>query len=74
MVCFGDGVLPVPNSFTEVLGWPQSSFVVFCNILQENPNELFGQPNIFKGCLVFLMYLTSPLLMAMEVISSLLLL
>ena len=29
-----------------ILGWPKSSFGFFCNILQKNPNELFGQPNI----------------------------
>ena len=31
-----------------ILGWPKSSFGFFCNILQKNPNELFGQPKINK--------------------------
>ena len=35
------------NSCILILGWPKSSFIFFCRILQENPNELFGQPNIF---------------------------
>ena len=29
----------------KVLGWPKSSFQFFCDILGENLNELFGQPN-----------------------------
>ena len=28
------------------LGWPESSFGVFHRMLQENLDELFGQPNI----------------------------
>ena len=32
----------------NLLGWPKSSFGVFCNILQKTPNELFGQPNIYQ--------------------------
>ena len=28
-----------------ILGWPKSSFGVFHNILQKNPNRHFGQPN-----------------------------
>ena len=27
------------------MGLPKSSFTFFSNILQKNPNELFGQPN-----------------------------
>ena len=34
------------KTFTKLLGWPKSSFGFFHNILQKNPNELFGQPNI----------------------------
>ena len=30
------------------IGWPKSSFGFFCNILWKNPNEYFGQPNIFS--------------------------
>lgn len=30
-----------------ILGWPKSSFRFFPKILWENPNELFGHPNIF---------------------------
>ena len=29
----------------KILDWPKSSFGFFCNILRENPNKLFGQPN-----------------------------
>ena len=28
-----------------ILGWPKGLFGFFHNILQKNPNELFGQPN-----------------------------
>ena len=35
------------NSCILILGWPKSSFIFFCRKLQKNPNELFGQPNIF---------------------------
>ena len=28
-----------------MLEWPSSSFGFFRNVLQKNPNELFGQPN-----------------------------
>ena len=30
---------------SKVLGWPKSSFGFFWNILWQNTNELFGQPN-----------------------------
>ena len=33
-----------------LLGWPKSSLGFFSSILQKNPNELFGQPNIY--CLI----------------------
>ena len=29
-------------------GWPQSSFRFLRKILQKNPNELCGQPNIYR--------------------------
>ena len=31
-----------------ILGWSKSSFGFFCNILWNNLNKLFGQPNISK--------------------------
>ena len=34
----------VNNNVDYVLGWPKISFRFFHNILQKNPNELFGQP------------------------------
>ena len=33
-----------------ILGWPKSSFGFFRTIVWKNPNELFGQPNIFLPC------------------------
>ena len=32
-----------------LLGWPKSLFGFFCNILQKNLNELFGQPSTTCG-------------------------
>ena len=34
------------GNISNILGWPKSSFGFFCNFLQKNMNELFGQPNI----------------------------
>ena len=28
-----------------ILGWPDSSFLFFCNILWKTPNKLIGQAN-----------------------------
>ena len=39
------------STFLSILVWPKSSFRFFHNILQKNPNELFGQPNIKKRTL-----------------------
>ena len=32
-------------AFLQVLGWPESSFVFFCKMLQKNLNKFFGQPS-----------------------------
>ena len=32
----------------QTLGWPESSFESFCNILWKIPNKPFGQPSTFK--------------------------
>ena len=31
-----------------LLGWSKSSYRFLGKILQKNPNELFGQPNIYR--------------------------
>lgn len=35
-----------------IVGWPKSSFWLFCNILWKNPNELFGHPCVGVGVCV----------------------
>ena len=35
------------QNHTKILGWPKSLFRFFHETVMENPNELFGQPNIF---------------------------
>ena len=36
------------SKINKTLGWPKSLFGFFHNNLQENLNELFGQPNTQK--------------------------
>ena len=38
------------------LDWPKSSLGFFCNIVQKNSNELFGQPNTTLLCLLFKLF------------------
>lgn len=40
---------PLPSLLMSSIGLAEKSFGFFCNILQKNPNKLFGQPNTTAG-------------------------
>ena len=47
--------------FSELLGWPKSSFGFFCKTLLKNPNKLLGQPNTYLVTSSYFLILTKNL-------------